>query len=283
MSDKPSFDVAVVGLDAQHLRLIEIVFRHIQHNRYLFRLAAPADAARADILIAGVGEASGRDALARARASEPPMAGIAVVGPGESAGTRHAVEFAQLVRQLLPILNRVVELEGLAGGPRRIRREPPPASDTMLPPTAAGLMSLPARPRVLIVDDSATVRTQLAGAFDRLGIEVDAASTAGEALERLAARPVDLAMLDVVLPDGDGLRLARTIRREPRWRELPIVVLSARRSPFDVIRGAAAGCSAYLAKPVDFADLRRTVARQLGRGRAPDTLPPQLRLGASAS
>jgi CheY-like chemotaxis protein len=282
MSDKPSFDVAVVGLDAQHLRLIEIVFRHIQHNRYLFRLAAPADAARADILFAGVGDASGREALARARACDPPMAGIAVVGPGESAGTRHAVEFAQLVRQLLPILNRVVELEGLAGGPRRIRRELSPESDTM-PPSAAGLMSLPARPRVLVVDDSATVRTQLAGAFDRLGIEVDAASTAGEALERLAARPVDLAMLDVVLPDGDGLRLARTIRREPRWRELPIVVLSARRSPFDVICSAAAGCSAYLAKPVDFAELRRTVARQLGRGRAPDTLPPQLRLAASAS
>ncbi|MFN9775197.1 MAG: hypothetical protein ACK54X_21550, partial [Burkholderiales bacterium] len=168
MSDKPSFDVAVVGLDAQHLRLIEIVFRHIQHNRYLFRLAAPADAARADILIAGVGDASGREALARARASDPPMAGIAVVGPGESAGTRHAVEFAQLVRQLLPILNRVVELEGLAGGPRRIRRELSCAADAVAPLPASGLMSLPARPRVLFVDDSASVRTHLDGAFDRV-------------------------------------------------------------------------------------------------------------------
>lgn len=280
MSDKPSFDVAVIGLDASHLRLIEVVFRHIQYNRYLFRLASPDEPMRADVLIAGVGDPVGREALARARSFDPPMASIAVVGPGETAGTRHAVEFGQLVRQLLPILNRVVELEGLAGGPRRIRAV---ATGAPGPASADGLIALPTRPRVLVVDDSATVRTQLAGAFDRLGLEVDAATSAHEALERLAAHPVDLAMLDIVLPDGDGLRLARTIRREPRWRELPIVVLSARRSPFDVIRGAASGCSAYLAKPVDFADLRRTVARQLGRGRAPDTLPPQLRLAATAS
>lgn len=280
MPDKPSFDVAVVGLDPQHLRLIEIVFRHIQYNRYVFRLCDASDPARADVLIAGVGEPAGRAALDCARASRRPRAAIAVVPAGEAAGSRHAVEFGQLARQLLPILNRVVEIEGLAGGPRRVR-EP---DGRCAPPSAAagdhGVIELPSRPRVLLVDDDATDRTRLAGECDRLGVCVDVAASAHEALERLAGGPFDLALLDLVLPDGDALRLARTLRAQPRWRDLPIVVLGGRRAPLDVIRSAAAGCSAYLAKPVEFADLRRTVARQLGRSRAPDTLPPQLRPAA---
>ena len=277
MSDKPSFDVAVVGLDPQHLRLIEIVFRHIQYNRYLFRLVDASDPSRADVLIAGVGDPAGRAALDRARGAEPPVAAIAVVAPGESPGTRHAVEFGQLVRQLLPILNRVVELEGLVGGPRRIR---PAGEMPVAPGPERREIELPPQPRVLLVEGDAPDRGHLLGAFERLGLEVDVAGTAHEALQRLACQRVDLAMLDLAVPDG-GLRLARALRAEPRWRDLPIVVLGARRAPFDVIRSAAAGCSAYLAKPVDIDDLRRTVARQLGLGRAPHTLPPQLRLAPS--
>jgi CheY-like chemotaxis protein len=282
MSDKPSFDVAVVGLDAQHLRLIEIVFRHIQYNRYLFRLVAPRDSARADVLIAGVGDPAGSAALACARGAEPPMAAIAVVAPGESAGVRHAVEFGQLVRQLLPILNRVVELEGLAGGPRRIRAvEATPLP--LPPPLGAGEIALPSRPRVLLVDANAAERARLAGAFDRLGIDVEPAGTAHEALERLDTGRIDLALMDFVLPDGGALRLVRSLRAQPRWRELPIVVLGGRRAPFDVIRSAAAGCSAYLAKPVEFADLQRTVSRHLDRGRAVDAPAPNAPLAAPAT
>jgi CheY-like chemotaxis protein len=268
MPDKPSFVVAAVGLDPQDLRLIEVVFRHIQYHRFAFRLAGPQEASDADVLIAAVGDIAGRDALVRARTRRPmPMATIGVVRPGEAPSTRHAVEFGQLVRQLLPILNRVVEIEGLAGG---ARRTPPDASAAR-------------RPHVLVVDDSLAVRAQLAAAFERMGLSFEAAGSRDDALVRLASRPVDLAVLDVALPDGDGLQLARAIRREPRWRQLPIVVLSNRRSPFDVIRGAAAGCSAYLAKPVAYDDLHRTVSRQLGRTMRRGALPPQMRVAASGA
>lgn len=280
MTDKPAFSVSVVGLDPQHLRLIAIVFRHIQYNRFVFRLARPEDAARADILIAAVGDPAGREALARARSGGTAGAGrasIAVVGPHDRATTRHALEIGQLVRQLLPILNRVVELEGLAGGPRRLRTGPASTDDAEHRDGSSSGARIASRPRVLVIDDSVSVQRHLVGAFCSMGLDVDTATSGGEALQRLAAHPVDLAMLDIVLPDTDGLQLARAIRREPRWRALPIVVLSSRRSAIDVMRGAAAGCSAYLAKPVDIAVLRRTVARQLGRVRAPDTLPPQLR------
>ncbi|MFZ4758552.1 MAG: response regulator [Burkholderiaceae bacterium] len=271
MSSKPNFSVAVVGLDAQQLRLIEIVFRHIQHNRYVFRLVAPGVSEEAaDILIAGVGEPAGREALKRGRSRRVPGASIGVVGPDDEAVTGPTIEIGQLVRQVLPILNRVVDSEALLHG------EPPLAAEHV-PAVTPETVVLPPRPRVLVIDDCATLCLELSGAFDRMGLDVEVASSGREALQRLAERPIDLATLDIVLPDGDGLQLARTIRREPRWRELPIVVVSNRRSPLDVIRGAAAGCSAYLAKPVEFVDLQRTVSRQLGRVMQPDALPPALR------
>jgi CheY-like chemotaxis protein len=284
MNDRPCFDVAVVGLDEQHLRLIEIVFRHIRHNRFRFRLA-DAHVGAFDILIAGVSDPAGREALARARATRPALPSIAVTGPGEASPVRHALEVGQLVRQLLPILNRLVEIDRLdqidRGAPRYGRAGPASITEpvAVAPPAIAATpaASRPARPRVLVVDDSATVRAELQAAFVRMGIAIDTAASAGEALERMAGQPVDLALLDVVLPDFDGFRLARQIRSQERWRELPIVVLSSRTSVLDVCRGAAAGCSAYLGKPVTFVDLQRTVATQLGRVLAADALPPQLR------
>jgi len=302
MIDRLCFDVAVVGLDTAQRRLIEIVFRHIRHNRFGFRLDDTPDVARPDILIAGADSEAGSVALERARAACPPIPSIAVKGPGGPPAVGLALESGELVRRLLPILNRLVEIERIEPAARRVPLEsgtasrlpaagpaPAPAgagaqahSAGLLPLTPAGSAGpiaapRPARPRVLVVDDSPSVRAELQAAFVRMGIVIDTAGSAGEALERMARQPVDLALLDIVLPDLDGFRLARRIRSQVRWRELPIVVLSGRTSVLDICRGAAAGCSAYLGKPVRFDDLRRTVAAQLGRVVAAESLPPQLR------
>jgi CheY-like chemotaxis protein len=286
MTDKPSFIVAVAGLDAQQVRLIEIVFRHIQYNRFVFRLADGVTFDRCDILIAGLGDSEGRAALERMRTERPGVATIAVIGDAAQADTRHAIRIGELTRQLLPILNRVVEIERLVTCGRIPARRRDVANASPPVPAHVTVPLLPElrpRPRVLLIDDCAVVRSALCGHFDRMGLSVESVCTGDEAMARLAATQVDLAMLDIVLPDTNGLQLARRIRREERWRDLPIVVLSSRSSTLDVIRGAAAGCSAYLAKPVDFGDLQRTVARQLSRVLHADAMPPQLRLVGQGS
>jgi CheY-like chemotaxis protein len=275
MSSTPSFSVCVVGLDAQHLRLIEVVFRHIQHNRYAFRLAAPLEEAAADVLIAGVGDPTGREALARARARGHPAAAIAVIGPDGSGGGRHAIETAQLVRQLLPILNRVVEIEGLAGGPHRPSGANAPASADR---TVGAGAPRGAPPHVLLIDRDEQVRARVAGALDRLDIELDVVASAADARECLVLRRADLVLFDPALADGQGLKWIRSIRREPAWRDLPIVVLSERPSPLDVVRSAFVGCSACLAKPFDDEVLCRTVTRLLGRSRGESLPEARLRL-----
>jgi CheY-like chemotaxis protein len=295
MSSKPSFAVAVVGLDASHRRLIEIVFRHIQHNRFVFTLAGTASLAEVDLLVADLDDASGRDALARAQSMRVPLPCIGVTGGGRDPDVRHSVEAGQLVRQLLPLLNRIVDDEGLvdAATSRREARasiDAVAADDATTQPvrvTDTAPPSLPvavaARPRVLLIDDGGAVREGLADAVERLGLEVESASSGSEALARLSEVAVDLAMLDLRLPDGDGLELARAIRREPRLRALPIVVLGRRRSALDVVRSAAAGCSAFLALPVEIGDLHRTLSRQLGRALSRDAGPGESGLAGVAS
>lgn len=293
MSAKPSFAVAAVGLEPEHLRLIAIVFRHIEHNRYLFRLVAPDGVDTADVLIARVSDAGGRAALERARMLRRPRASVGVLAPGDAAPGRHAIELGQLVRQLLPILNRVVEIEGLvvpgADAPAPSGAVPAPAesgatasasvwqdSGSEAAAAPAGPVA-PAAPRVLVIDRCPTTGRELTESLASLGCRVESVYTGAAALDRLSAGGVDLATLDVDLPDGDGLRLARTIRAVERWRTLPLVVLSERRSALDVIRSAWIGCSAYLAKPVDRALLRRTVEAQLGANRPdrpPSVVPP---------
>lgn len=288
----PTFLVAVDGLDAHRLRLIEIVFRHIRYNRYVFRLAPAGHDDQADLLVLGACDAAARErarGLRERRPGVPVVSVVSAVDAGPAAGTVHAIEFAAFARQLLPILNRVVEIEGLV--PAIGRAGPNPAESIEVAagaPIGAGVpascaaavavsfeatpaAAAPRRtPRVLIVDEDARARAQLVDALDGMGFLTESAASGGEALQCLARADVDLATIDVALPDTDGLQLARRIRRDARTRTLPIVVVTGRTSALDVIRGAAAGCSAYLAKPIDLRALQHTVGAQLARALGPD-------------
>ena len=121
------------------------------------------------------------------------------------------------------------------------------------------------RLRVLVVDDSPTVRRQLAVAMHRMGLDSEGVSSAREALDTLATRRYELVFVDVVMPEMDGYQLTREIKRNKILRPMPVVILTSRSSPFDLARGALAGCNSYLVKPVSLQSLRETVARQLHR------------------
>jgi len=142
---------------------------------------------------------------------------------------------------------------------------PLPAPSVPAQPAAAPAESGRA---VLVVDDSATVRTQVVAAFNAGGWVTASAESAQQALERLAAQDFDLLIVDVGLPDLDGLKLARRVRSEPRWRAMPVIALTSRSSAIDVARGALAGCSAYLTKPIPVADLQWVAFEALRKAQA---------------
>ncbi len=387
METRPVYRVAAAGLDPRDVRLIEIVFKHSQYNRFEFRFEPRLDPQTVDILIVNPLESEGLRAVAKVRSAGRQTPAISAVPRGAPSSARHAISIDRLTLQLLPILNRVVELEllgarqragaesdaaaqagaagdagtagtagtatgsaaaGAAGGAaaaqataaapsarsagapgheistRDFLREAarksregdtardaamrargasapapdfPPAPGPGAPPSTLASSPRPAgasgaptnlvafpgsaepmspRIRVLVVDDSPTVRHQLSIAFGRMNVICDVAASAAEALQRLAVQHYDLVLVDVVMPEMDGYKLTRQIRR--RHRGTPVIILTSRSSPFDLARGALAGCNSYLVKPVPLRQLEGAVVKQLRKSLAIDEISSMIRL-----
>jgi two-component system NtrC family sensor kinase len=115
---------------------------------------------------------------------------------------------------------------------------------------------------ILVLDDSMTVRMDLTEALEAAGMHVVGASTIAEARELLESEAISLALLDVVLPDGDGTELLAWLRSDPRFAEMPVLMLSSEADVKDRVRGLRIGASDYLGKPYDTASVIARV-RQL--------------------
>ncbi|HTV83485.1 MAG TPA: response regulator [Acidobacteriaceae bacterium] len=118
--------------------------------------------------------------------------------------------------------------------------------------------------RILIADDRASSRELLRLVMGRAGYEVIEAEDGLEALERARADTPDLILLDLQMPRLDGYGVLAELRREERFRTLPILALTASAMRGDREKILAAGFTDYLSKPAGPDLLRETVARLLG-------------------
>jgi two-component system copper resistance phosphate regulon response regulator CusR len=110
--------------------------------------------------------------------------------------------------------------------------------------------------RVLIVEDEPRIADFLAKGLTRQGYDVECAYTGSEALTWVdadAGEPIDLVVLDLGLPDIDGLDVLRTLRT--RGSDVPVLVLTARTEPSDRAEAVRLGAVEYLTKPLPFPDL----------------------------
>ena len=127
--------------------------------------------------------------------------------------------------------------------------------------------------KVLIVDDSLTVRMDLSEALEAAGYRPLLCSSLGDAREALAGQSVDLIILDVLLPDGDGVDLLKEIRAAPATREVPILMLSSEADVQDRIRGMQTGADDYVGKPYDAGYVVARAQELLRRRRSDDQVP----------
>ncbi len=119
--------------------------------------------------------------------------------------------------------------------------------------------------RVLAVDDSATYLAELASVLRGEGYEVVSARSGLEALEMLAAQPIDCILLDLVMPDLDGIETCRRVKAEPIFRDIPLIMLTAREDRNAMIEGLSTGADDFIAKSSEFEVLTARVRAQLRR------------------
>jgi two-component system KDP operon response regulator KdpE len=116
--------------------------------------------------------------------------------------------------------------------------------------------------RVLVVDDEPQIVRGLRVILGNAGYQVEEATTKKEALDAVSVRPPDAIVLDLVLPDGDGIEITTDIRR---WSQIPIVVLSAVGDEQQKVRALDAGADDYVTKPFGTEELLARVRAVLRR------------------
>ena len=123
---------------------------------------------------------------------------------------------------------------------------------------------------LLLIDDDLRLTDMVSGYLRHNGFEVDTAPSLAAGRERLKQGSYDALVLDLMLPDGDGLDFTRELRGQPRTRRLPLLMLTARGEPMDRIVGLEIGADDYLPKPFEPRELLARVKALLRRA-APDT------------
>lgn len=121
------------------------------------------------------------------------------------------------------------------------------------------------RPRVLLVDDDATIREHLGPVLERSGLEVEEADDGAAALDAIARRRPDLVILDVMMPGMDGREVLRRIRSEHDW--LPVILLTRVGESYERAAALDEGADDYLNKPFDPHELVARVRAVLRRTR----------------
>ncbi|HNV58923.1 MAG TPA: two-component system response regulator KdpE [Rhodoferax sp.] len=130
------------------------------------------------------------------------------------------------------------------------------------------------QPVVILIEDEIQIRRFVRSALETEGWQVHEAGTARQGLADAGTRKPDLLIVDLGLPDGDGIDLIRDVRG---WSNVPIVVLSARTDEADKIAALDAGADDYLAKPFGLGELMARVRANLRR---PRTVPAETQGGA---
>ncbi len=262
---KQELKVAVFTSQQRDMRVIGIVLTHLKSAKYEFSVAERTPSATVDIALVDDSDPEMRKRLATVLASNPALPVVHLVAETGQAGAQCELSSSQLMMQLLPTLERL--LHSLANQPPAAPVAPVSTSTstvTTLPPTRNRL-------RALVVDDSQTVRTQLANVMSNIGMACDVADGAKGALAQLANRQYDLIYVDVMMPDMDGYTLTREIKRN-RSNKAPVIILTSQSSPFDRARGALAGCDIFLTKPVGLKQFYAATTKALRKSMAVDDL-----------
>ena len=113
--------------------------------------------------------------------------------------------------------------------------------------------------KILVVDDSKTELYHLTEVLGKRGYSVRTAENGEEAMRRLVEDKPDLILMDVVMPGQNGFQLTRTITRDPRFADVPVIMCTSKSQETDKVWGMRQGARDYIVKPVDADELVKKI------------------------
>ncbi|NQU56148.1 MAG: response regulator [Rhodospirillales bacterium] len=122
------------------------------------------------------------------------------------------------------------------------------------------------RKSVLVAEDEPNIVLSLEFLLKKEGYEVRVATDGEEALREIESAPPDLVLLDVMIPKRDGYDVCQTIRANPEWNEVRIIMLTAKRLEVEREKGLALGADDYITKPFSTRELSERVKNIIGSG-----------------
>jgi two-component system, cell cycle response regulator len=269
--------IALCGLSARDERMVQIVLTRatgVASNRRCV-IVDPASAIRIGLVIVDMQSPFSLEELQQLRSRHPGVLPIFISDDGVAGTGKFKLSRRSLLVELLrvvdaaalavadPVANRQRIAQSVMDGVVTRKREPSALIEGENSEQASNQVKKFLPLTALVVDDSAAVRAQMESALQRVGVSCVLAQDAAQALAQTGHRPFDLIFLDVVMPGKDGYQLCREIRQNPYTRSTPVLMLTSRSSPFDRARGALAGCTSYLIKPIDSKTFYQTVDKVL--------------------
>lgn len=121
--------------------------------------------------------------------------------------------------------------------------------------------------QILLVEDEPAIREMIRFALQREGFEVAEAENVAQARTRIADQRPDLALVDWMLPDISGVEFVRSLRKNDLFRDLPIIMLTAKAQEYDKSKGLDSGADDYMTKPVALKELFSRINALLRRAR----------------
>jgi twitching motility two-component system response regulator PilH len=120
--------------------------------------------------------------------------------------------------------------------------------------------------RILIVDDSPSQLVGLKRIVEKLGHQAITAEDGAAGVEAAKREVPDLILMDVVMPNLNGFQATRTIAKDPKTSHIPIILVTTKDQDTDRVWGLRQGAKAYVTKPIDEAELTRTINEYLPVG-----------------
>ncbi len=117
--------------------------------------------------------------------------------------------------------------------------------------------------RVLIVDDSLLIHKALEIELNKASFKTqnDYTESGEDCLKLISVNQYDMIFLDIMMPGIDGFKTCTEIRKVASYKKVPVIMLSAKTSPVDEVKGVMAGCTSYLTKPINHEDFKRLLGR----------------------